>query len=153
MKPVTPSSMTSRTDPRGHAMTGVPQAIASIITSPERLRPVDRKQQGGGVAKEGLLLPVIHLANEPDIVLIEERLDRLVEIAIFPARHLGGNAQWQARAMGHPDRDIRTLLRRDPAQKGQIAFRLLGELEQVRGHAVMNRGQPVEAGKRRALAL
>src|SRR5262245_42922039 len=119
----------------------------------ERLRPVDRKQQGRGVAKEGLLLPVVHLANEPDIVVIEERLDRLVEIAIFTARHLGGNAQWQARAMGHPDRDIRTLLRRDPAQECEIAFRPLGEREQVRGHAVMNGGQPVEAGKWRALAL
>ena len=33
-KPVTPSSTTSRTDPRGQAITGVPLAIASIITSP-----------------------------------------------------------------------------------------------------------------------
>ena len=34
MNPVTPSSTTSRTEPRRYAMTGVPQAIASIITSP-----------------------------------------------------------------------------------------------------------------------
>ena len=34
MKPVTPSSITSGTEPRLNAITGVPQAIASIITRP-----------------------------------------------------------------------------------------------------------------------
>ena len=34
MKPVRPSSTISPTDPRGVATTGVPVAIASIITSP-----------------------------------------------------------------------------------------------------------------------
>ena len=33
-KPVTPWSMTSGTEPQFQAMTGVPQAIASIITRP-----------------------------------------------------------------------------------------------------------------------
>ena len=35
MKPVTPCSMTSGTEPRLNAITGVPQAIASIITRPK----------------------------------------------------------------------------------------------------------------------
>ena len=35
----------SGTEPEGNAMVGVPQAIASIITSSERFRPVDRHQQ------------------------------------------------------------------------------------------------------------
>ena len=34
MKPLTPSSMISAIAPLSHAMTGVPQAIASITTSP-----------------------------------------------------------------------------------------------------------------------
>lgn len=34
MNPVTPSSMISGTDPRRQAITGVPQAMASIMTSP-----------------------------------------------------------------------------------------------------------------------
>ena len=34
MNPVTPSSMISQTDPPGNAMTGRPQAMASIMTSP-----------------------------------------------------------------------------------------------------------------------
>ena len=34
MKPVTPSTMISGTEPRRSAMTGVPAAIDSIITSP-----------------------------------------------------------------------------------------------------------------------
>ena len=36
--------MTSLTDPRANATTGVPQAIASIITETERLRPFDGKR-------------------------------------------------------------------------------------------------------------
>jgi hypothetical protein len=35
MKPVTPSRTTSGTEPRRKATTGVPQAMASIITSPK----------------------------------------------------------------------------------------------------------------------
>ena len=35
MKPVTPSSTISGTEPRFQATTGVPQAIASIITRPK----------------------------------------------------------------------------------------------------------------------
>ena len=34
MKPVTPSSITSGTEPQCQAITGVPQAMASIITRP-----------------------------------------------------------------------------------------------------------------------
>jgi hypothetical protein len=34
MKPVTPGSTTSRTEPQSQATTGVPQAMASIITRP-----------------------------------------------------------------------------------------------------------------------
>src|ERR1700758_2832973 len=34
MKPVFPSSMISETDPQRHAITGVPQAMASISTRP-----------------------------------------------------------------------------------------------------------------------
>jgi hypothetical protein len=34
MNPVMPSSITSGTDPRQNAIVGVPQAIASIIDSP-----------------------------------------------------------------------------------------------------------------------
>ena len=42
-KPVSPSSITTGTDPHDPAMMGVPAAIASIITRSRALRPVDRK--------------------------------------------------------------------------------------------------------------
>ena len=35
MRPVTPSSTISGTEPHGNAITGVPHAIASIMTSPK----------------------------------------------------------------------------------------------------------------------
>ena len=50
-------------------MTGVPHAMASIITMAERLRPIDRAW-----ALPSVFLPVVHLADELYIVLIEEGL-------------------------------------------------------------------------------
>src|SRR4029453_18692430 len=119
----------------------------------ERLRPIDRKQQRSRVAEKSLLLSVIYLADELYIVLIEQGFDGLVEVAIFRPRHLGGDAQRQLRGMCHADRDIGTFLGRDPTQKCQIALGGLTELEQLRRKPVMNGGQPVQSGKRSALAL
>ena len=49
MNPLTPSSITSGTEPRRKAITGVPQAIASIITSP--------KGSGQSIGKSSAMAP------------------------------------------------------------------------------------------------
>jgi hypothetical protein len=49
--PVTPWSSISETDPWRKASTGVPHAIASIITK-ARLRPIDREQERLRLAQE-----------------------------------------------------------------------------------------------------
>ena len=64
-EPVQPWSSTSGTEPRRYPITGVPQAIASIITSPG-LRPVDREQESQSVAQEGRLVPIADLADVLD---------------------------------------------------------------------------------------
>jgi hypothetical protein len=70
------------------------RAMRTELGCPRRYLPFGRPC--GGIAKKSLLLPIIHLPDELYIVLIERRLDGLLEIAIFGARHLGGNAQREA---------------------------------------------------------
>ena len=67
MNPVTPFSSTSGTEPFSNAMTGVPQAIASIITSPNGSRQAIGKQEAGGIAQKLLLLILANLADELDV--------------------------------------------------------------------------------------
>ena len=58
--------MTSGTEPRRQAMTGVPQAIASIITRPNGSGQSIGKQQRAGVAEELVLVSAADLADELD---------------------------------------------------------------------------------------
>jgi hypothetical protein len=64
MKPVTPSSITSGTEPQRYAITGVPQAIASIITRPKGSGQSIGNKKCCGAAEKRLLLHVIDLADQ-----------------------------------------------------------------------------------------
>src|SRR5215831_874446 len=86
MKPVTPFSTTSGTDPRRNAITGVPHAMASIITSPNGSGQSIGKQQGRGICEEILLGPFVDLPDDLDLLAVDQRLDLLLEIAPFGAR-------------------------------------------------------------------
>ena len=107
-------------EPRFQAMTGVPQAIASIITTPERLRPVDREQQCAGFTQKLRLLLVRHLAD-----VVDHGWSRIAARYAFrssrdrrcrPRR----NFQRDAGAARDRDRDIGTLLRRDAADEREM---------------------------------
>jgi hypothetical protein len=71
-----------------------------------------RRQLGNSSAaalpRKSCFLPLVHFSDKLYVVLIEERLDRFVEISILCTRDLGRNAEPQARGMGHTDRDIGT---------------------------------------------
>src|SRR5882757_1919461 len=107
MNPVTPFSSTSGTDPLLYAITGVPQAMASIIQT-ERLAPRDRKQQGGGIAQKFAFLTLADFADEFDVALRQQRLDRgpvvfpidLVDLGRYLERHAGlrGNSDGRIRS-------------------------------------------------------
>ena len=96
IKPEMPSSMTSGTAPCPKAMTGVPHAMASIMTRP--------KGSGQSIGVRSPIAPprksdfccVADLADELDSRLIEERLDLLVEIVGVDPVHLGGDLERDA---------------------------------------------------------
>jgi hypothetical protein len=83
----------------------------------ERLRPVDRKQQGGGAGKEWLLLCIIDLADELDFLAIHVGLEMFLEVRGLGARYLRGDAQGLPRGARNADRVFRTLLRREASKK------------------------------------
>ena len=85
--PVRPWSITSGTEPRLNAITGVPQAIASNHNQAEWLRQVDREHQGVGTRKKVRLLLVIDLADIFDMRLAarDEGADLVVPIRLVAA--------------------------------------------------------------------
>jgi len=64
IKPDTPSSMTSTTEPDLKAITGVPQAIASIITSPNGSGQSTGNSNAAALTKKATLFVLGNLADE-----------------------------------------------------------------------------------------
>ena len=122
MKPVTPSSITSGAEPQPKATTGVPQAMASIITRPKGSGQSIGNSSAVGAAEEGGLLRVADLADELDQRIVQQRLDLLAEIVRVGGVDLGGDLQRHAEALGDGDRPVGPLLRRDAAEEGEIAL-------------------------------
>jgi hypothetical protein len=78
----------------------------------ERLRPIDRKQQGRRFAEEAGLLGVADLTDKlHQGIAADQRLDHLVPIALVDLVDLGGDLQRDAEAGGNLDRPVRSLLR------------------------------------------
>src|SRR5713101_1598769 len=46
----------------------------------ERLRPVDRKQQSGGIGEKLLLGLIVNFANQPDLVAVDLRFKPFLEV-------------------------------------------------------------------------
>ena len=63
--------MISGTEPQRQATTGVPQAMASIMTGPKG-RPVDREQKGRALPRNRGLLGIADLAHELDQRIAEQ---------------------------------------------------------------------------------
>jgi hypothetical protein len=118
----------------------------------ERLRPVDRQQQGERVAEEVVLLSIADLADELDQRIVEQVLDGgevfpvgLVDLGRDPERH--------AEVLRDADRTIDALLGRDPAEESEVLARLLVERVQLVGQAVMDGAAPVREVERRTLRV
>ena len=73
---------------------------------PERLRPVDREQQGARAAEESRLVGIADLADELDQRVVEQRLDLVLEIGGVGVVDLGRDLQlhagcaWRSRSPG-----------------------------------------------------
>ena len=121
---------------------------------PERLRPVDRKQQRLGVAQELGFLVVADLADILDQRIGQQGLDFVVEVGPVGLVDLGRDLQAHARATGDLDRPVGAFLRRDPAQEGEIGLPgYCGEAVGVGREPVRNGGQPIGLRERPALIV
>jgi hypothetical protein len=133
----------------------VPQASASIITQAERLRPVDREQQGVGAAQELVLLAPAHLADELDERpgLVEQGLDGPLVIIALLRVDFRRDLELPARPPGDLDGPVQALLGGDPAEEGQVVARPVTEGVQVARQAVVDRAPPVGPRDRPALVV
>ena len=75
MNPVRPSSITSGTEPQRQAITGVPQAMASIITSPNGSGQSIGNRSAAALPRKSDFSRVADLAHELDQRIVEQRLD------------------------------------------------------------------------------
>jgi hypothetical protein len=101
-------------------MTGVPQAIASIMTRPERFGPIDAKEQRSGLRQKRLLRLVVHFADEPDLCAVDLRFEPLLEVAPFAARQLGRDAKLHPCSARDADCTFRSFLGGQAPQEGEI---------------------------------
>ena len=144
MKPLTPSSITSGTEPRRQATTGVPQAIASIWTRP--------KGSGQSIGNSNAEAPprkaCFSLSLTSPIYstprTLDERADRLVKIGLVDLVDLGGDLELDAGAPGDLDRPVRALFRADPAEERQIsALACRRKRIEIFGETMQHRRDPV----------
>ena len=104
------------------AMTGVPQAIASIITMPNGSGQSIGNSNASASPRNCAFLLLVDLADEFDFgILIDHRPDALLPIVLVDAIDLGGDLERRADASRDLDRPVGAFLRRNPAEEGEIA--------------------------------
>ena len=136
MNPVTPSSITSGTDPRRSAMTGCAGGQGLDHDQAERLRPVAGEQRGPCTGVELGLLVLLDLPDEVDAVA-HVGLDLLLVVVLVERVDLGGHAERQPRPASDLDRRERALLLGDATDEGEVAVGV------VRHVAVRREVEPV----------
>ena len=58
----------------------------------ERLRPIDREEQGGSIGEKWLLAALTDLADELDSLVVDMRLEMLLEVSGLDSGYLGRDA-------------------------------------------------------------
>ena len=107
----------------------------------ERLRPLDREYQCRRVAQQVVLLLVIHRADVPDALPIDEGLDFLFKICLLlrllrlPRQH-----DRHSRRARDSDRIQRVLVMRHPSQERQVSPSLKARLERPKVASVVHHG-------------
>src|SRR6202047_736925 len=105
----------------------------------ERLRPVNREQEGQGPAKKLTLAALIDFAEKLDTRLLQQRGNLLVKISFIHAVDFGSNLERNANSARDLNGAVRPVFRRYAPEKREIASaRAVARLEQVGGDAVMN---------------
>ena len=145
--------MTSGADPDGKAITGVPQAIASIMTSPKGSGHSIGNSRAAASPRNLGFSRSRDLADEFDVRMgVDQRLDRLLPVGLIDAVDLGRHLQSSADPRRDFDSLRRTLFRRNAAKESEVvALGRRAERQQIRGQSVMDHADPVHRRHRPAL--
>ena len=111
----------------------------------ERLRPIDREQQGTRPPEKRRLVLLADLAEELHQRIVQHRLHHALEVLAVVLVDLGGDLQRLADAAGDLDGDVDLLFRRAPPEEGQVAAVLGREGVAFQGLAVVHRPRPADA--------
>lgn len=153
MKPVSPWRSTSGTEPWLKAITGVPQASASIMTSPNGSGQSMGNSKARAFPSNSFFLPLVDLAHELNQGMPQQGLDPGFEILPVGLVHLGGHLEGQAGSKGDFNGPVGALLGGHPPQEGQIIAGLGAEAVQIFGQAVLDGAQPIGAADRHTLVI
>ena len=134
--------MTSGVEPDLKAMTGVPQAIASIMTR-RRVLANDGKEQRSCARQKLLFRFIINLADKLDPISVDLRVNLFLEIFRFAPRYLGGDTKRHFGSVRDPNGGFRSFLCRQSAQESEIGAGLEGRAKKAGGHAMVNSADPV----------
>src|SRR5258708_666335 len=119
----------------------------------ERLRPVDRKQQSGGIGEKLLLGLIVNFANQPDLVAVDLRFKPFLEVTPLATWYFRGDAKRHSDGTRNADCSFRALLGGEPAEKGKIRPAFEAGAEQIGRQTVINGTKPVRIAKRSALII
>ena len=89
---------------------------------PERLVPLDREEEGVGAGEQVALRLAADLADGPDPVAVEPRLDRGPDVAQVVRVDLAREDEPPAGPPGRLDRPVGALRRAEPAEEQEIAL-------------------------------
>src|SRR5690349_12603634 len=89
---------------------------------PERLWPINRKQQRRCLAQEFGFVAVVDFSDELDLLAVNQRLDNAAEIFRVCMIYLGREFQFYARSSRDFDSAVRPLFRRHASEECQVAF-------------------------------
>ncbi|MEA2941679.1 MAG: hypothetical protein QOD09_2208 [Bradyrhizobium sp.] len=114
--------MISGTDPARQPMTGVPQAIASIIASPKGSGQSIGKSIAR-ITKEGALVGFVYFSDELyQGTRFDHWFDDAAPVVFVAPIDLRGDLQRKLASVGDFDCTIGTLFRTNPAQESKIAM-------------------------------
>src|SRR5580700_7956575 len=141
-KPVSPSSITSGTEPLLNATTGVPLAIASIMEN-QRHRPTDKFS----------FVAVTDLTDELHPRTLEQSFEFGIVVIKIRFVDLGRDFHRDSGAAGNFDRLFHPLLGADAADKSEVAAVSAARKIKIRRKAVMNSALPARPGHRCPLSV
>ncbi len=143
VKPVTPSTTISGTEPIAAPSTGVPQAIASIRVRPKRSGRVVMCTSASAPPSSSSRCAAADVAEKLHRVAVDVRFDLLAKVRLVVRN--AGHLQAHAGALGDLDREVRALLGMEAREEEQIVAGAVDERERIGIDAVVRRREVVEA--------